>query len=287
MRSERTAASYTPREFYGPLQLDPEMPQSRDRYFAIHPDDPSKIIRYTSDRAGNAYDKEEMDEKVANTQRVLDNLTRHNIPHVNPMFIDETNAQGQPSLMIVADRLTNVRSYTEDIISAESVAPDVAREADVVLERLFNCVNTATQEGGYLDREMMGLGQFVYDDSRPVGQKMVLIDVEPLGASKVDPFEESIREGYPEGTCALSTTARLSVNAIRLAQKTDYHVQSLRAAARVIEILPGNSENTNAAKMALLDALDKKTVSLEVLNLAMGEAMDCDAFDDDEGEDGL
>jgi hypothetical protein len=264
------------------------MPQPLGRFFAIHPDDPSKIIRYTSDRASDAYDKEEMDEKVANTQHVLDNLTRHNVPHVNPLFIDETNNQGQPSLMIVVNRLTNVRSYTEDIISAESVAPDVAREADLVLERLFDCVDSAVQQGGYLDREMMGLGQFIYDDSRPVGQKMVLIDVEPIGARKVDPLEESIREGYPEGTCALSTTARLSVNAIRLAQKTSYPVQSLEAAARVIEMLPGNSENTNAAKIALLDALDKKIVSMEVLNLAMGEAMDSDAFaDDDEGEDGL
>lgn len=274
MINENLQPSYESRKFYGPLQLDPDMPQPQGRNFLIHPDDPSKLIRFNS---AFAADESELNERVAGTQRVIADLSRYGIPHVNPIYINGGGGHEGPDLIIVVDRLDNAHSY-DQIVSGNNLNSQIAGEVDLTLCRMLEHVGTVVQQGGFVDTEMMRLDQFAYDSSRPTGQKMVLVDVEPLGAGEVEPLAESIQEGeyYPGGypTDATQTTARLIVDMIELAQKIDYPFKSFQVAADIVGLLPGNSPQTNTAKELLLTALDNREVSQEIFNLAICEKID-------------
>lgn len=283
MTQEHLQPTYGKREFYGPLQLDPDIRQPDDRNFMIHPDDPTKLVRFNK---GFVAGREQLHDEVAGTQRVLEGLSRYGIPHVNPVYMSEETAyRWEPAdLIIVVDRLDNVRPYSE-ILGGENIPLEVVQEVDQLLCRLLGYVGEVLQQGGYIDTEMIRLDQFAYDASRPVGQKMILVDVEPIGSGPVDPAKESIREGisedvYPAGypTKGAQTTARMIVDIIELARATDYPLESSQVAAHVAQMLPGDSLQTNEAKAVLLHALDTNEVSQAVFNLAISEKMDCEEW---------
>lgn len=276
MNAERPA--YEKREFYGPLELARDVPEIRYRHMLEHPDDPSKLIRTTDE--GLYVDQYDMDEQVRITQQVLHDLKSHGINHVNPSYIDETSEDGEPCLLIVVDKLKDFEPYSK-LIGSGNLTPEQIHEADLALGHMFDFLGQAMNENGHIDIEMMRLGQFVYDPSQPEGQKMVLVDVEPVGGREIDMAEDSMMRGYPS---ALATaTAKLVADTVNLANKTGASVGSLQKAAEIIERLPGDSEQTNHMKSILLTALDNRELSQELVYYA--DASFFDQEDEDFFED--
>jgi hypothetical protein len=268
---------YEKREFYGPLKLSEDTPNNLYRYMLEHPDDSSKLVRTTD---GLYCNQEDMGEHVRITQQVLQGLKDHGINHVNPSYIDESSEQGKPYLLIVVDKLKDFEPYSK-LIDRGDLTSEQAHEADLALNHMFSFLEQAMSENGYIDTEMMHLEQFVYDPSQLKGQKIVLVDVEPIGGEKVDMKEDSMEHGYPSSLAI--TVAKLAADAINLARKTGYHVESLQKAAEIIDLLPGESELTNQMKADLLRALDSRELTPEVMYFANGGFVDED--DDEYPED--
>ena len=267
MNAERP--EYEKREFYGPLELAQDVPEIRYRHMLEHPDDPSKLIRTTDE--GLYLDQRDMDEQVRMTQQVLHDLKNHGINHVNPSYIDETSEGGEPYLLIVVDKLKDFEPYSK-LIGSGNLTPEEIHEADLALSHMFDFLGQAMDENGHIDIEMMRLGQFVYDPSQPEGQKMVLVDVEPVGGREIDMAEDSMMRGYPS---ALATaTAKLAADTVNLASKTGASVDSLQKAAEIIERLPGDSEQTNHMKSILFAALDNRKLSKELIYYAESGLVD-------------
>lgn len=273
MSAERPA--YKKRTFYGPLELSPDAPQNGDRYIMTHPEDPKKLVRASGE--GTYEDLDDMNMRVFITQKVLDGLSRHGINHVNPTYINETSKSGEPYLITVVDKLQNIQPYSE-LLKSQNMSDTQVREADLVLEHMIEFAIEAMQENGYIDSEMMRLDQFAYDASQAPGKKMVLVDIEPIGGIKVDMSRDSMEHGY--SSILASTVAGLCADAIELSNKSGHAIKSLRTAARAVETLPGNSEETVQAKTILLHALDSRRISQVVDNLASGEALDYEGDDD-------
>ncbi|MBC7868687.1 hypothetical protein H7X69_00715 [Candidatus Saccharibacteria bacterium] len=267
MNAERSV--FVERDFYGPLELASANENRSDRYIMLHPNDPTKLVR--AGGGGTYLDKEEMNERVGDTLQVLKGLSEHGVAHVKPSYIDETSESGQPYLITVVDKLDNIRPYDEIIASPELNAEQI-EEADLAISHMLSYAAQTIREGGYIDPEMMHLDQFVYDVSRPEGERMVLVDVEAIGAFKVDSTADSMKNGFP--TALVRTVAELCVDIINLANRSEHLPASLPAAVTIIEALPGESPETNEAKMALLYALDTNEISPEIANLANGVMMD-------------
>lgn len=272
MNAERPA--YEKREFYGPLELAEDVPEIRYRYMLEHPDDPSKLIRTTDE--GIYVDQYDMDEQVRITQQVLHDLKSHGINHVNPSYINETQDGGEPCLLIVVDKLKDFEPYSK-LIGSGNLTPEQIHEADLALGHMFDFLGQAMNENGHIDIEMMRLGQFVYDPSQAEGQKMVLVDVEPVGGVKIDMNEDSMEHGYP--STLATATAKLVTDTVNLANKTGADVGSLQKAAEIIERLPGDSEQTNHMKSILFAALDNRELSKELIYYADSGLVD----EEDEG----
>lgn len=275
MNAEHPA--YEKRTFYGPLELDPDTPQERDRYMMTHSEDPNKLVRASGE--GAYTDRDEMDMQVFITQKVLDGLKRHDINHVNPAYINETSEGGEPYLIMVVDKLQNMQPYSE-LLKSEEMNVDQVSEADLALRHMIEFTIEAMKENGYIDREMMRLEQFAYDPSQEHGKRMILVDTEPLGGLKIDMSRDSMEYGY--SSMLASTVSRLCIDAIELSNKARHSVESLRIAAKAVEALPGNSEETIRAKAVLINALDTRRVDQLVDNLASGESLDYEGEVDDD-----
>lgn len=261
MNAERPA--YEQREFYGPLQLAEGVPEIRYRYMLEHPHDSSRLIRTTDE--GLYIDREDMEETVRVTQYILRSLKNLGINHVNPSYINETGEDGEPFLLIVVDKLKNFEPYSE-LIRHDSLSEEQIHEVDLAISHMFDFIVLAMKENGYIDIEMMHLEQFVYDSSQQAGQKMVLVDVEPAGSRKVEMDKDSMEYGYPSPLCG--GAAKLIVDTIELANKSEYYLQSFQKATEVIRLLPGDSEKTNQMKKDLLNALTTRTLSRELMYYA-------------------
>jgi len=272
MNAERPA--YEKREFYGPLELARDVPEIRYRYMLEHPDDPSKLIRTTDE--GLYFDQNDMNEQVRITQHILHDLKSRGINHVNPSYINETQDGGEPCLLIVVDKLKDFEPYSK-LIGSGNLTPEQIHEADLALGHMFDFLGQAMNENGHIDIEMMRLGQFVYDPSQAEGQKMVLVDVEPVGGVKIDMNEDSMEHGYP--STLATATAKLVTDTVNLANKTGADVGSLQKAAEIIERLPGDSEQTNHMKSILFAALDNRELSKELIYYADSGLVD----EEDEG----
>lgn len=277
MNAERPA--YEKREFYGPLELAQDVPEIRYRYMLEHPDDPSKLIRTTDE--GLYVDQHDMDEQVRITQQVLHDLKSHGINHVNPSYINETQDGGEPCLLIVVDKLKDFEPYSK-LIGNGNLTSDQIHEADLALGSMFDFLGRMMDEDGYIDIEMMRLGQFVYDPSQPEGQKMVLVDVEPVGGRKVDMAEDSMEEGYPSSLA--TAVAKLTADTVNLANKTGADIDSIRKATEIIERLPGDSEETGRMKSVLLAALDNRALNKELIYYSEAGLVD-DEDDEEYSED--
>ena len=264
MNIENPAPSYSKRTFYGPLELNPDIRQNDYRTVLAHPEDPSKLIREIN-AEGLYFNKTEMDETVYATQQILKGLSEYGVNHVDPSFFDETT-DDERRLTAVVTRLIDVRSYDELIEG--SVSLEQIYEIDQVLGNMFDYIAHAMEEEGYIGAEMMHLGQFVYDDSQPKGRKMVLVDTDPLYASKIDMQEDSIKNRFVSELT--QTVARLVVDAITASNKAEQPLASFQKAASVIEALPGESYYTLSAKEALLHALDTHEISTHVRALDEG-----------------
>lgn len=267
MNLERSV--FIDRDFYGPLELASVNGERGDRYVMLHPTDPTKLVRASG--KGTYLNKEEMYKRVSDTQQVLGGLGEHGVTHVNPLYIDDTREDGEPYHLAVVDRLNNVRPYDEIIASFE-LSIDQIEEANLAIGHMLSYAMQTIHKGGYIDPEMMHLSQFVYDSLRPRGEKMVLVDVEAIGASKVDSTGDSIENGLP--TALLRTVAELCVDIINLAKKSERQPTSLQSAIAVIKALPGESSETNDAKEVLLEALATNDINPEITNLANGEMID-------------
>jgi hypothetical protein len=253
---------YGDRAFYGPLELSTEYPQNGDRYIALHPDDPTKLIRASSQ--GEYYDHNEMNSIVYATQQVLNGLSQYGVNHVNPVYIDQTSEAGKPYLITVVDKLRNVKSYS-DLIEDEVFSDEQLSEIDHALCGMLDFTLQSVYEEGYISPEMMRLNQFVYDESQPPGSKMVLVDIEPRDGCKVDVNRDSMKYGYLSPLA--DTVAKLVVDTIINTNRASWTFASVEKAAAAIEALPGDSEGTINAKTKLFQALDSKSISQEVLNL--------------------
>ena len=266
MNAERFV--YAERNFYGPLELASANEERRDRYIMLHPDDTTKLVRASN--KGTYLDKKEMNERVSNTQQVIDGLSEHGVSHVNPSYIDGTSEGGEPYLITVVDKLEYARPYDE-IIAHPELSGEQIKEADLAICHLLSYAAQIIHDGGYIDPEMMRLSQFAYVASSPAGERMILVDVEAFGAFEVDPNKDCMENGFP--TALVRTVAELCIDAINLAKKSEHQLASLQAAIAITKTLPGKSPETNEVKMALLWALENNEISSEIVNLASGGIM--------------
>mgnify|MGYP000524790496 CR=1 FL=1 len=264
---------YENREFYGPLELSKTAPEMRYRYMLEHPDDPTRLIRTTDE--GLYINKADMDAQVTIAQYVLEELKEHSVNHVNPTFIDETSDSGEPYMLITVDELTDATAYRE-LIRNDSLTPDQAQEADHALCGMLEYLKDVVHNDGYYDPEMMNLDQFAYCPSLPNGQKMVLVDVEPIGGKVFNPDEDSIEFGCASDFAA--TVATLITDAITLSNKSKRPIKSLRKAAEIVLLLPGESEMTEKLKSDLLQAIDSCELTPELEYYAKGVLVDTEDF---------
>lgn len=252
---------YEQRTFIGPLNLAADAPRNGDRYIMDHPDDRSKLVRASGE--GVYYNQQEMHTLVYRTQQVLKGLSEHGIAHVNPLYIDDTRESDQPRLITVVDKLDSFTPYT-DLLTRDTLTTEHVYEADHAISAMLSYIEQAMDESGYYDQEMMRLDQFVYDASQPKDKKMILVDIEPTGSGKIDMDRDSMAYGYPSPL--FTTVIRLCVDAIELSRKADHPIPSLAQAAQIIMQLPGESPATNAAKAALLHALDTCEINEETMS---------------------
>lgn len=264
---------YKNRTFYGPLELSKDVPQNGDRYISLHPDDPTKLVRASVE--GEYYDHDEMNRLVYATQKVLEGLSEHGVNHVNPIYIDQTRESGKAYLITIVDKLQNVKSYI-DLTESGSFTDEQLAEIDHTLCGMLDFTLQAVREEGYISGEMMRLNQFVYDESQPPGKKMVLVDVEPADGHKIDLGRDSMKYGY--SSQLTSAVAKLVVDTIVNTNRAGWMFASLEKAAAAVQVLPGDSADTIKAKTHLLQALDSKTISNDVLRL-----VDPDYEDEEDG----
>lgn len=270
MSTERP--EYENRTFYGPLELSKEVPQNGDRYISLHPDDPTKLVRASAE--GEYYDSDEMNTLVYANQKVLEGLSEHGVNHVNPLYIDQTRESGKPCIITIVDKLQNVTSYI-DLTKSDAFTDEQLTEIDHVLCGMLDFTLQAMREEGYVSPEIMKLNQFVYDDSQPSGKKMVLVDVEPRDGEKIEASRDSMKYGYLSPLA--DAVAKLVIDTIVNTNRAGWTFASVEKAAEAVQALPGESADTIKAKAQLLQALDSKTISQDVLNLIK--------FDDDDDND--
>lgn len=260
MNTERP--EYENRTFYGPLELSKDMPQSGDRYIAVHPEDPTKLVRASS--KGEYYDHEEMNTLVYANQKVLEGLSQHGVNHVNPVYIDETSISGEPYLVTIVDKLQNVTPY-DDLVESGSLTDEQFTEFDDVLCGMLDHTLQAVREEGYICSEMMRLNQFVYDESQPQGKRMVLVDVEPRNGYKIDIGRDTMKYGHLSPLA--DAVAQLAINTIVNTNRAGRTFASLEKATEAVKALPEYTADATNAKALLLQALVDRTVSTDVLNL--------------------
>lgn len=269
MNVEKT--SYGIRDFYGPLEHAGLTDIANERDILVHPDDPSKLIRTSHEDA--FFSKNDMTILVNNTNILLDKLGEYGINHVNPTYLDQSPDDDTPRLMTVVDKINSAQPYGEVI---KGMSQELVDKADGALANMLSYAQNVAENGGIIDPEIMQMSQFVYDSE---GQKLVLVDVEPIGAHEIDISEESIEVYEEEGVeyripSPLSrTVAQLCIDAIELSRHAESPPSGLRVAANVIDALPGSSEVTDEAKISLLRMLDTGEVTPDVLNMSMGESL--------------
>lgn len=251
--------TYEKRNFYGPLELAPDVPQHGDRYFMRHPDDATKLVRASGEGAYS--NKDDMDEQVFAAQQVLNGLREHGVNHVNPSYIEQMSENGEPYLITVVDKLEDIVSY-EELIDGGGFDESKIYEADTALCHMIDYTLSVIQENGYYSSEMMRLNQFAYDESQVEGKRFILVDIEPINSHKIDTTEDSMEYGYPSMLTGM--VARFCADSIELSNIAGRSLSCLEEAARVVEALPGDSPATNRVKEVLLTALDTLTVSPEM-----------------------
>lgn len=269
MNAEKS--TYGTRDFYGPLELSGLSDPASGRDMLVHPDDPSKLVRASHEDA--YYDKNEMTELVNDTNTLLKSLGEHGVTHVNPTYLDQSPNDSTPRLMIVVDKIDSAQPYSKLL---EVMPQEQIDKADDTLVSMLAYTRDVAENGGIIDPEIMHMSQFVYDTEN---QKFILVDVEPIGAHKIDISEESVEliqeddVEYRLPTQLSRTVAQLCIDVLELSRHTESPLSSIRAAANAIGALPGSSIATDEAKMSLLRMLDTGEVTPDILNMSMGESL--------------
>lgn len=254
------------RIFYGPLERSSDY-EERNTTIMKHPEDATKLVRYGRD--GEYYDSEEMARYVQQTQQTLAGLAAFGVRHVEPQYIDESTLDGTARLVTVVDKIEH-----DDALEIES-SSDVFSAKNRVLTQMLAYTAHVARKGGYIDAEMMHLEQFTFD-----GRDMVLVDIEPIGSSEfIHPAVGSVDVDGTPGHLLFST-ARLIRDVLELPEEFRDE-PTVRAAARAVELLPGESPQVDEVKVILLASLDAGAMSIEASRLARGQAMD----NDEEGWD--
>lgn len=179
---------YTPREFYGPLEIIDNLAQRENVEFYKHPENENRLIRF--ERTSFA-SKDEMEQSVADMRELLDRMTSYGIAHVNPEFFDNTyQDDGKLVLGITVDAIHEHHTFNQ-LLDDRRLSDDELYEADKTIAAICSYIADTEQSGGIIAHDALTPRQFVYVPDNESGKKFVLVDIEPIALERLEPGKES------------------------------------------------------------------------------------------------
>lgn len=152
----------------------------RNKFFR-HPAYPGKIIRHAREHNHPAeaafHDRYQQRELAA----LKDD---YGISHLSYELITKPVMGREPPLDVfaVVDYVADGVGFDEIMKGANVEVADreeMAEEIDFVAARLLDYIRDKALNGGIINKELLGLTQFLYAPSRPRGERFVLADVDP------------------------------------------------------------------------------------------------------------
>ncbi len=223
-----------------------------------HPSFPDKLIRWEN------YSYEDF--RVIPTLKTLIQTLQetYHIPIVEPDFIiSDRPISEQARALGLKPSTVDIITVSEKVADAvpvkalleQDVAPEVVHECDLLSQRMIAHLRNAYEQGGVYCSEFCHYSQYVYTPSASKGQRLVLVDVEPLGLM-VEPSSYERIPGFVPVTM-LDLLADMTHDIISLEEKSGI---VLSAAIEMIDFVESidhwGMSAIQEAKLRILAALE-------------------------------
>lgn len=182
-------------------------------------------------------------------------------------------------------RLYQYTEYIEDGVGFGNlekigvIGDEVAYEIDRTTDGLARHIGDVAVHGGILNPEYMRLAQFVISPSKPQGERMILVDVEPM-SPQVVAKPELRRESGEDIMPIVTSTAVLLRDFLSVKPYTDYDFSAVESMRQTINMIHGGDSVFERVRNDLLQALNTGDTSIvdRLLELYEDEEETPDAY---------
>lgn len=220
-----------------------------------HPGLPGKLLRWN-----NGIDHG--DKTIPVFKSLLEELRdRYHIPVVQTDFVVSDSEQpASADVVIVSDKIDDAVPL-ERLQDPSEMPEEVVDEFDLLTQRIIAHLRDVYEQGGAFCTELYQYRQYVYSPSRPRGQRLILVDIEPIGFYYEPPNGGRI-PGYGS-IVLLESIADISNDLLVLEHQTH---RELAAASEIIDLVSTIQNNGIAsleeAKQRIVAAIEQSDPGL-------------------------
>jgi len=255
------------------FKIDEDLPAGK---FYTHEDFPDKVVRIERDLP------EDDVYRVPYAKQLLDDLEhRYSIPTVHTQFI--IAGKGMPEhlkntdmpksiyarydLVQVSDRIGNHVSVDDALEEARENAV-VANEFDLLSSKILRHLEIVLDRGGVLASEYYHYHQYVFSLSANEGERLVLVDTEPIHIFALGEPHSRMPGSVPTGL--LTILASCAQDIIRLEKRTGRPSKSRGQVLNMLAKIDSEGhEEVEVLKFAIVKAFDEG--DSELLDIVHGD----------------